>query len=229
MRLPGGDIIGGEALARWEHPEFGDVPPDEFIPIAEDIKLTVLLSTRVLSSVTEVLRGIPGSLTVSMNISPGDLGDACFVSKLVAAAASLRPHVLGVEITERMLLTDPQIRGVLGALREAGIRIYVDDFGTGYSSLAYLKDLPLDYLKIPREFVSDIERGSRTLAVVQGVVALGRALGLATVAEGIETVEQAQLLAEVGADLGQGYLFHRPCSARDFLDHLLAGKAKTAA
>ena len=159
---------------------------------------------------------MPGSLAISMNVSPGDLGDVEFVRALLDAACSLQPHVLGVEITERMLLSDDRIGVTLASLRSQGIKVYVDDFGTGYSSLAYLKDLSLDYLKIPREFVSDIEQDSRTLAVVQGVVALGRALGLQAVAEGVETLEQARLAKEAGAVLGQGYLFDKPLTMEQF-------------
>ena len=123
-----------------------------------------------------------------------------------------------------MLLADQQIRDVLKLLHDAGIRIYVDDFGTGYSSLAYLKDLPADYLKIPREFVRDIEQDARSLAVVKGVVALAHALGLATVAEGIETTEQERLVIESGALLGQGYLYDKPLPLSEFRDRLLAAE-----
>ena len=216
VNLATGAIVGGEALARWDHVEFGSVPPDEFVQIAEDMNLTVRLSTRVLAALVEALRDVAGSLSLSLNVSPGDLEDAEFVESLLDAATILRPHVLGVEVTERALVSDQRIGESLANLRRAGIQIYVDDFGTGYSSLAYLKDLPLDYLKIPREFVSDIEQDSRTLAVVQGVVALGRALGLQAVAEGVETLEQARLAKEAGAVLGQGYLFDKPLTIEQF-------------
>ena len=216
VSLPRGEIVGGEALARWEHPEFGTVSPDEFVQIAENLNIAGRLATWVLSQIVATFTTIPGKLSVSMNVSPGDLGDETFVRELLHAASRIRPHVLGIEVTERMLLSDQQIRDVLNVLKLAEIKIYVDDFGTGYSSLAYLKDLPLDYLKVPKEFVSDIELGSRTLAVVQGVVALGRALGLDTVAEGVETREQARLLSEAGVIFGQGYLFDRPLTIPDF-------------
>jgi diguanylate cyclase (GGDEF)-like protein len=210
------EVIGGEALVRWHDAEFGAVPPAEFVQIAEEMALSVPLATKVLSSVVEEFRTMPGSLAISMNVSPGDLGDVEFVRALLDAAFILRPHVLGVEITERMLLSDERIGVTLAGLRGQGIKVYVDDFGTGYSSLAYLKDLSLDYLKIPREFVSGIEQDSRTLAIVQGVVALGRALGLTTVAEGVETREQQRLVLEAGAAYGQGYLFDRPISFAEF-------------
>ena len=224
VSLNNGELVGGEALARWEHPEFGPVRPDEFVQIAEAENLSVQLATRVLALVVAGVRTIPGSLSISMNISPGDLADASFLAGLLDAATAVRPHVLGVEITERMLLSDQRIREVLGTVREAGIRVYVDDFGTGYSSLAYLKDLPADFLKIPREFVQDIEHGARNLAVVKGVVALGRALDLAVVAEGVESPEQRRLVTEAGAEFGQGYLFDVPLSLHEFRARVLTAE-----
>ena len=220
VNLQTGMLVGAEALVRWEHLEFGAVPADEFVEIAELQNLSVQLATRVLAALVEGMTGVPGELAVSMNVSPGDLGDADFVRALLQAGESLRPHVLGVEITERMLLSDQKIREVLAKLHQAGMRVYVDDFGTGYSSLAYLKDLPVDYLKIPREFVQDIVENERTLAVVRGVVALGEALGLAIVAEGVETIEQQHLVAEAGAMFGQGYLFDRPLSVQRFRERV---------
>lgn len=218
-------IVGGEALSRWEHPEFGTVSPDEFVRVAEDENLSVQLATWVLSAVVSAAPTFPGALSLSMNVSPNDLSNVEFVNKVLAASASLRPHVLGIEVTERLLATDPGIRDVLETLRGAGIKVYVDDFGTGYSSLAYLKDLPVDYLKIPREFVRDIEQGGRALAVVNGVIALGKALGLAAVAEGIESTAQHRLLREAGADLGQGYLFDKAVSVSLFRERLTGAAA----
>lgn len=229
VNLGSGAIIGVEALVRWQDSEFGQVPTDEFVEIAEQQNLSAKLAMRVLAAATEGMSSVPGAISVSMNVSPGDLGDADFVLALLRARETVLPHSLGIEITERMLLSDPRIRDVLGVLRNEGIRVYVDDFGTGYSSLAYLKDLPVDYLKIPREFVRDIERDSRTLAVVRGVVALGKALGLTVVAEGIETSEQRFLVTEAGAALGQGYLFDRPLSVIDFRQRMREAGVKEAA
>ncbi|MEZ4482476.1 MAG: EAL domain-containing protein, partial [Dehalococcoidia bacterium] len=139
---------------------------------------------------------------------------------LHAAAAKVAPHTLGIEITERLLVQDPGVFQALADLRTAGLKVYIDDFGTGYSSLSYLKDLPVDVLKVPREFVREIEHDARSLALVSAIVAMGRALGLGVVAEGIENEAQLKLLVHAGVDEGQGYLFSAPVLPVEFLSGL---------
>ena len=216
IELRTGALRGAEALVRWQHEELGMIPTNEFIEIAEMQNLSSLLASRVVEGLVAGVADIPGALIFSLNVSPGDLSSESLIKELTGAAAAIQPHTLGVEITERILLADERVIQTLGVLREQGIRVYVDDFGTGYSSLSYLKDLPADALKVPREFVRDICTDARTLAIVRGVAALGSALGLQVVAEGIETADQLNLVEQAGAEVGQGYLFARPLSAEDF-------------
>lgn len=216
VNMSDGRVIGGEALSRWENPTLGTVSPLEFVRIAEEHGLSSQLSKRVLAKVVVSLKSVAGALKVTMNVSPGDLADLELVSMLQRAARAVAPHILGVEITERMLLSDPAVFATLGTLRESGIAVAIDDFGTGYSSLAYLKDMPADCLKIPREFVRDVGNNERSLAVVQAVVAVGKALGLAIVAEGVETEQQQRILEGLGVSEAQGFLFSPALTAERF-------------
>ncbi|MFN0146536.1 MAG: putative bifunctional diguanylate cyclase/phosphodiesterase, partial [Dehalococcoidia bacterium] len=229
VRLQDGVIVGGEALSRWDSPELGRIGPDEFIVVAEQHGLSATLTARVIAKVVSALSSWPGSLSVSVNVSPGDLADSGIVTALIEGARAVHPHVLGVEVTERLLLSDPAILTVLQVLRKGGLQVYIDDFGTGYSSLAYLKDMPADYLKVPREFVRDIAVGSRTLAVVDAIVAVGRALGLQVVGEGIETETQQRLLGRLGMAYAQGYLFSAPLPLERFRDFVAESLAERAA
>ena len=175
VRLRDGAIVGGEALSRWDDLALGSVAPDEFVRIAEEHGLSAALSRRVIQKLVAALRSAPGQLNVSVNVSPGDLTAPDLADLLLAGAKAIRPHILGVEVTERMLISDPGVFATLAILRAGGLHVYIDDFGTGYSSLSYLKDMPADFLKIPREFVSEIESGRRVLGEeADRCVALGR-------------------------------------------------------
>lgn len=200
-----------EALARWNHPTRGPISPATFIPLAEESSLIRELDKKMLSLAC-LEAGILG-LPVSVNISARTLYDPAFPQMVEAALAGghLQPHQLYLEITETALIEDlPRAFGHLHALRELGVRIALDDFGVGNTSIAYLKDLPIDILKIDRSFVSGIGRDTREEAILFTILSLGAGLGLATVAEGVETPEQMQWLVQKGCRLLQGYAVARP-------------------
>jgi len=219
VSLPGGDIVGVEALARWEHPGRGSVSPLVFIACAEDAGLIVTLGRWVLrracADVAELRQSSPGAkdLRLSVNVSPRQLSDAEFVGIVLGALedTGLPADALDLEVTESVVF-DCGEEGIerLRVLREAGIGVSLDDFGTGFSSLGNLRTLPIDQLKIDRTFVAALLDGGVEAAVVEAVIGLGNALGASVVAEGIEDAAVAARLAELGCPLGQGYLFGRP-------------------
>jgi diguanylate cyclase (GGDEF)-like protein/PAS domain S-box-containing protein len=213
-------VIGVEALVRWQHPERGLLFPDVFLPAVEGAGLFVALDRWVVRTALHAAAswGCP-DLGISVNVSPESLLSPCWAAELEEALASsgLSPHRLTIEITEGALLAEPdRVRHVLGELRDRGVRVALDDFGTGWSSLAYLERYPVDELKIDRLFVSRMSTGAPA-PVVDAVVSLAAALGLQTVAEGVETVEQRDLLTAAGCDTFQGYLVARPLPERDLL------------
>jgi diguanylate cyclase (GGDEF)-like protein len=230
--LADGRITGLEALVRWEHPEKGLVQPNDFIPLAEDTGLIVPIGKWVLDAacrqMVEWRVAFPGTekVSISVNLSARQLQDAHLLQDVENAiyTSGLDPEYLQLEITESVVMQEPeQMVFKLNALKRLGIKLAVDDFGTGYSSLAYLKRFPIDVLKIDRAFVNGITHSGHDSAIVQTVVGLARALGLRTTAEGIEDRSQWALLAELGCDQGQGYLFSRPLRPEGIADML--GKA----
>lgn len=223
--LEHGDIVGAEALLRWHHPQLGPVGPFEFIPLAEETGLIVPIGAWVLRTACAeasrwhdraAARGRPWTLTI--NLSVVQLREPGLVEDVRAALeqTGLPPHGLTLEVTESVLAGDDTAQ-CLADLRRLGVGIAVDDFGTGYSSLRYLQRFPLDVLKIDRGFVEALEH-DQTLARV--IIGLANALQLRTIAEGIETRQQAELLRGLACDLGQGYLFARPM-AGDALERSL--------
>ncbi len=224
--LATGAFTGAEALLRWRHPERGTVMPDEFIPALESSGLIVPVGAWVLNeacrqSVAWSTVGHP--LVVSVNISARQLERDRIVDDVSRALAEtgLDPHLLILELTETALMNNVQASLTrLRRLKALGIRIAIDDFGTGYSSLAYLRQFPIDVLKIDQSFVASMVESPESAALVHTLVQLGKVLGLATVAEGIETEAQRTLLRSEGVDIGQGFLFARP-QAPGALLHLL--------
>jgi diguanylate cyclase (GGDEF)-like protein len=215
-RLDSGEIVGVEALARWRHPTLGDVSPDEFIPIAERSGLIAPLTTHVLDASLAAWaqwRAAGHDLTVAVNLSARSLHDADLVDEV---ARLLRRHGvpaarLTLEVTESAVMTDPaRAVALLHRLRDLGVRLSVDDFGTGYSSLSYLKRLPVHEVKIDRSFVTSLGSDAEDLPIVRAIVDLGRHMGLAVVAEGVEDAETLALLADIGCDLAQGWHLSRP-------------------
>ncbi|MCH0565957.1 EAL domain-containing protein [Streptomyces sp. MUM 136J] len=214
-----GDVVGFEALARWPYARHGPVPPGQFIPLAEETGHINPLGAWVLRSATadiaRLQREAEASAApyVSVNVSGRQWRDAGFLGEVRRAldTPGLVPGSLQLELTESVLLRrDGQVDSAIRELRERGVRIAVDDFGTGFSSLRYLREFPLDTLKIDKSFIDDIARDPRQVALVEGIVRIADTLGLAVIAEGIEEQAQRELLTAMGCHFGQGYLFAPP-------------------
>jgi diguanylate cyclase (GGDEF)-like protein len=229
VNLRSGAIVGCEALVRWIHPERGMIPPLEFIPLCEELGLIVPLGEWVLREVCIAQRDwkerFPhrAAPVVTVNVSPRQLQQPGFVDRLASlleqTGADSRSIVL--EITEGVLLDDTDATlQVLESLRDLGFALAIDDFGTGYSALSYLQRFPINLLKIDRSFVNGLGRGGERSALVRAIVALGQALNLKLVAEGIEFPGQQKQLLALGCENGQGYLFARP-EPRHVFEHLL--------
>jgi diguanylate cyclase (GGDEF)-like protein len=219
VKLATGRLVGFEALSRWQRAD-GPCPPDVFIPIAEDNGLIVplgeLVLTRALDELSRWRRSTPLPVGVNVNVSVRQLQDPRFVQTVLAALAArnLPTSVLRLEVTESTLVgSDVTANQSLSDLEEAGISVSVDDFGTGYSSLSYLSRLRVQEVKIDRSFVSGITTRSHDHAIVRATTAMAHAMQLGVVAEGIETPEQRDLLAAMGIERGQGWLFGRPMTA----------------
>ncbi|GGY24436.1 EAL domain-containing protein [Pseudoduganella albidiflava] len=221
--LPSGAVIGAEALLRWHHPELGTVGPDRFIPIAEESGLILPLGEWVLQRAIGLLGhwqtvGL-GHLRLAVNLSARQCQGHGLLAQLdgMLADAGVDPALLELEITESAAMQDPErSRALLQALRARGIRVAIDDFGTGYSSLSYLKLFELDRIKIDRGFVKDIESDPNDAAIVSATISLAHALGLEVIAEGVETMAQADFLRAHDCDEAQGYLFARPMPPGQF-------------
>jgi diguanylate cyclase (GGDEF)-like protein len=214
-----GRIEGAEALARWRHPEFGELGAITLFSVAERSDYVAQLSDHVQRKAINAAAAWPEALAglrLSVNITAADIvrpGFAAQFLRLVNESA-FHPGRLTVEVTESGLIEDLNAAAhLLAGLREGGLRIAIDDFGTGYSSLAYLKALPLDYLKIDKRLCEDIAGSSRDRVVVRSVIDMARSLGLGVIAEGVETQEQLDLLAQEGCNLYQGFLCSRPVDA----------------
>jgi len=212
-------IAGVEALVRWNHPTWGLVMPSEFIPIAEETGLIYDVGMHVLSEACrrcqEWQTQFPdqGKFSVSVNVSPRQLRNPQFVTDAwrVLSQTGLHPSRLVLEITESFMIEEPKTAAErLHELKALGVRISIDDFGTGYSSLAVLQELPIDVLKIDKAFVDHIVDDPRRAAFAQAIIRMGKTLGLALIAEGVEDAEQAERLLALGCPLGQGYHFSRP-------------------
>ncbi len=219
-------IVGVEALLRWNHPRYGNVPPDEFVALAEQTgmirDLTHLVFDRALRQCAEWNRE-SRPLEVSVNISARNLLDENLPATLEKKLAQfgVPPEQLTLEITEGVIMEDPQrAMQVATALRILGVNIAIDDFGIGYSSLSYLKKLPARELKIDKSFVMEMDRNLDDATIVRSTIELAHNLGLSVVAEGVEREEIWQLLKRLGCDTGQGYLFSRPLAADDLVSFL---------
>lgn len=218
ISLPSREILGVEALVRWRHPEFGDLHPDEFVPAVEAAGLVDALTDFVLEqSLIKVRKWMDRGLRigVAVNLSVRSLANLTFPDSVSAVLGrhDVPPELLTLELTESGVMADPQrALPVLRALSNLGVVLAVDDFGTGYSSLAYLRQLPVDEVKIDKSFVFGMGSDLGDLAVVRSIVELGHSLGLTVVAEGVEEDVARDQLAAMGCDVAQGYLISRPLS-----------------
>jgi diguanylate cyclase (GGDEF)-like protein len=227
LNLRTGRIAGVEALARWQHPIMGAVPPDQFIQVAEENQLIRELGRQVLARACAETRPWlreGGIEFFSVNLSPIQMQDGHAVSSVIAALddLSVDPRSLVLEVTERLMLLDsPEVRRSLDALRNRGVCLALDDFGAGFSNLSYLSRFPIDRIKIDRSLVMGIETENFSRIIVQSVTDLAHRLGLQVIVEGVETVEQRDILSRIGCDYAQGYWFSHPLPAAEF-ERLLA-------
>lgn len=218
-----GKITGVEALARWDHPTLGPLGAETLFAAAERADLAIGLSDHIQRVVLAQAAGWPGELShlrVSLNLTAGDIARPGFADIFLdrVDSSGFPRGRLTVEITESGLIDDLGIAStLLSEMRSAGCRVAIDDFGTGYSSLAYLKALPLDYLKIDKKLAQDIAGSVRDRVVVRGVIDMARSLGLAVIAEGVETEEQLDLLAREGCQYYQGYLCSEPLTSAELI------------
>jgi EAL domain-containing protein (putative c-di-GMP-specific phosphodiesterase class I) len=210
---------------RWHHPERGLLLPGEFIPVAEATGLIVPLGARVLNLATAQAVAWGQDVSVAVNLSAVQFADGKLVETVRAALrrSGLDPHRLELEITETVLLRDSAATlATLHDLRALGVRISMDDFGTGYSSLRYLRSFPFDKIKIDQSFVHEMFSNEECATIIEAVIGIGRRLGIATTAEGVETDAQMGRLREEGCDMVQGFLIGRPAPAAEAARHLIA-------
>jgi diguanylate cyclase (GGDEF)-like protein/PAS domain S-box-containing protein len=230
LSLPGGRVLGAEALLRWRHPKQGMISPLKFVPVAEESGLIETIGAWVIEEACRQAAAwsAPGvaPLTVAVNcsarqfVAPEALLNTV---KQALAASGLPPQRLELEITESLIVKDiNKTQWLLDQFRTLGVKVAIDDFGTGYSSLYYLKRLPIDKLKIDQSFVRDLANDADDRAIAATVIALGHTLGLRVIAEGVESAEQLRLLEQMGCDEGQGFLWGRAMPSADFADWLHA-------
>jgi diguanylate cyclase (GGDEF)-like protein len=235
--LENGSIVGMEALVRWEHPQRGLVPPNEFIPLAEETDLIHPLGKRVLEEACErarewqILYPHVSDLVMSVNISAKQFQNPDLVGDLarILRASGLAPQHLQLEITESVVTEDMSLATrVMRKLKELGVQLAIDDFGKGYSSLTSLKQFPLDDLKIDRSFVEDVGKSAQDAAIAKLVIDLAHVVGMHAVGEGVETSEQLSQLQNMGCDVVQGYYFYRPLTPDGATELLARGSSVEA-
>lgn len=224
--LKTGQVLGVEALARWTHPERGFIPPSDFIPVAEHAGLIPQLGEWVFrQSCIDVVEwhNAGHHIRMSVNLSPLQLATANLADEILAILqeTSARSEFITLELTETSMMKNTrQTKDTLTRLNKAGIRFAVDDFGTGYSNLGYLLHYPVSYLKIDRSFIMNIEDSNEEQVMTRGIINLAHGLGLSVVAEGIETLEQSEILQEMQCQEGQGYFYGKPMSKLKILLYL---------
>ncbi|MEH6813618.1 MAG: EAL domain-containing protein, partial [Motiliproteus sp.] len=222
---------GMEALIRWLHPQWGVVPPLDFIPLAESNGMIMEIGDWVLREACNQwchwkAQGLnPGKINVNLSALQFRSNNLCDSLQRIIQNSGIDPDALVLEITESVLMDDAESTlAQFQAIKALGVRFAVDDFGTGYSSLSYLKTFPLDYLKIDRTFVRDLESSSSDLEIVRTIIAMANNLKMELVAEGVETPEQLRILSEQGCDYMQGFILSRPLVAEEFQSQFLASQ-----
>lgn len=222
VELKSGRVVGVEALARWQHPERGWVAAADFIPLTEETGLIIRLGEWILrAACTEAAAWRP--LKVAVNLSPAQFRHPGLIGMIaeILRETGFEPERLELEITEGILLGGTETTfATLQALKALGVGIVMDDFGTGYSSLGYLRQFKFDKIKIDRTFIKDLHQTAQATSIVRAVVALGHSLGMRANAEGVETIEQAEILSSEGCEEVQGYYFGRPMPAAEFATFL---------
>jgi len=220
-------IYSAEALIRWKNPKLGNVPPDQFIPIAEDNGTIIPLGYFVFKESCKAFQKMKQANSqikhIAINVSSLQFKESKLLETFLAIATkySLQPHEIEIEITERFIMEHTiDNMNILQNFQNHGFKISIDDFGTGYSSMAYLKQLPINTIKIDKSFIDDIAEGSSDNVVIEAIIALSKTLGYEIVAEGIETQEQDNFLTNTKCDLGQGYLFSRPVTCEEIIEKL---------
>jgi diguanylate cyclase (GGDEF)-like protein/PAS domain S-box-containing protein len=224
-----GEIVGFEALTRWQHPTRGTISPGTFIPLAEESGLIVPMSEWILRAACREAASWPRNLQIAVNLSPVHFrhGDVAGLVHTVLLETGLSPDRLELEVTEGVLIDDfSRAVSILRRLKSLGVRVAMDDFGTAYSSLSYLQSFPFDKIKIDQAFISNVERNRQSAAIARAVIALARVLGLPVLAEGVETKEQLAFLAREGCDEVQGYLIGRPRPIAEYAE-VLARRPRT--
>jgi len=233
INLSLGTIGGFEALMRWKHPEKGFIPPSVFIPIIEDNGLIIQATHWALSQALQSLKRLENSSLIennvfmSVNFSSQDFGLFNFLDGVLNALkeSGVNPAQLHLEITERLLMSNPEIvRNTLNQCRDSGMHISIDDFGTGYSSLSYLHSFPVNTLKIDQSFVRNMTKDEGAMALVQSIIALSHNLKMDVIAEGVETLDDARVLKSLGCEMAQGYHFAKPMSEADLVSFLAGWK-----
>jgi EAL domain-containing protein (putative c-di-GMP-specific phosphodiesterase class I) len=233
-RAAAGDVVGAEALVRWQHPQLGWISPDEFIPVAERSGLIAPLTTRMLDSALAACaewRAAGHDLGIAVNLSTRSLQDPSLIEEVdrLLRRHGVPPGRLTLEVTESSVMADlGRAVALLHELRNLGVRLSVDDFGTGYSSLSYLKRLPVHEVKIDRSFVIGLGEHGEDAAIVRAIIDLAAVLGLEVVAEGVEDQATWDQLAQMGCDLVQGYHLSRAMPTADVVPWLEARSAEPA-
>ncbi len=221
-----GEIRGFEALMRWEHPVRGFISPGVFIPVAEETGLIVSASSWALNEACSALKRIEGQtgydddLFMSVNFSSEDFASDDFVDGVyeTLSASDVQARNVHLEITERVLMQQPEnAKDTLVMCRKAGMGISIDDFGTGYSSLSYLHYFQIDTLKIDRSFIVEMTKDEGSLPLVKSIIALGKNMQMKVIAEGVETIEEARILKDLGCDMVQGFYFAKPLAEKEVI------------
>ena len=227
--LSTGEMTGVEALIRWIEPDGTMIPPNDFIPLAEELGLIESIGDWVVNEIVYqagAWRDLGIDLEIGFNLSPRQFWQPDLADKILSQIrdGGVDPSRVVVEVTETSAMIDPdRAQEILWELHRGGLRIAIDDFGTGYSSLSRLRDVPIDLLKIDRSFVSGVDGDPQAASIVTAFIELARGLGMTTLAEGIETPGELELLISRGCEMGQGYLFSRPVPPEEIIAFALSG------